>query len=134
MAEILDALDAMTAVGGVLNGTKMHLYKNDYIPGPGMTLADFVPARFVGYPTGGAVIGTWLPAFVNQSGMAQVSAPHHEFVATDDTDPNNAFGWYLTDTAGAALVLAYRYDDPLFFNVAYQGAVVEPFYVYPALG
>lgn len=103
--ERLAVLDSLEGTGNLLDGAKLHLYKNPLttIP-PDSEIASFTEADFTGYAA--VTVTTWGDAFLDVFGRAVKVATSVQFDQTDDTATCTVYGWYLTDSAGTTLIAA----------------------------
>lgn len=115
---------ALTATGGSLNGAKVHLYKNDYTPGPGSRLTDLIEADFTGYAASAALV--WGSTFTDELHNAVAAAASVQFNDTGEAVTNTVYGYYVTDGAGAVLLYAERFDSPVPMTGPAQAIVVLP--------
>jgi len=107
------ALTALSGVGGLLAGAKVHLFQNNFVPNIGMDLADLVEANFAaGYAPSSAVV--WSIPLDNDDGNGPVLVGDNKLfiVAAPVTVTNTIYGWYLTNGAGTVLLCAERYGTP----------------------
>lgn len=126
-----DILDSLTAVAAPWNGAKVHLFKTNVTPSPGMALGDLVEADFTGYAASAAI--TWAPAGFLPDGTAAVAGDAKTFaVGATPTVLNTIYGWYVTDGAGTTLLFARKLDAAVVLSAAGQFLIVIP--VYPAFG
>lgn len=107
-----DAIYRMIAelikVGSFLDACTLHLFKSQFAPSRQTQLADLlaIECDFAGY--GPKPLGVWGAEYLDPAGNWGVAAPSVQFLATDDTKPNNIFGYFLTAQVAAnpAVVLA----------------------------
>lgn len=106
--QYLEALRANTDLS--TNTDRIHLFKNDFTPGPDVVIGDFVEADFSGYAfITGAPFPT-APKFDPTQG-AYFLSPLFLFTSDDPiTVTNTIFGWYIT-TAGGVLLLCERFAE-----------------------
>lgn len=125
---ILTALVATGTPGGPWNGATTHLYKNNFVPVPGMDLTSLVEADFTGYAAGSAV--TWgTPGFL-PGGPAVVTGNLQTFtVGATPTVFNTIYGYYMVDVAGTGLLFARQFDAPIVLSGPAQIIDVIPSYV-----
>lgn len=93
-------------------GATLRLFKNDVMPSPFATVADFEECDFFGYaPFTGMT--NW---FVNRDPFDGDVLIFPDYVVNyqfDASDPiNTIFGWYLTDSGGGTLHAWGRFEDP----------------------
>lgn len=126
----LGTLSALVAVGGLLAGVKIHLYKTHLNPDPTTPLATFTAAEadYTGYAA--QAVGTWGAPYIDIDGLAHVSAPSKQFQPTDGVAPNVIYGAFITDTAGAVLIFYVVFDTPVSLLNALQALIYDPNYVY----
>jgi hypothetical protein len=124
----LSALASMTAGGGVLNGAKVHLYQNNYIPSKSSALADFTECTYAGYAAQSA--GTWGAPYVGVDGLPHVTCPSLQFQSTDGVTPNVAYGVYVTNAGSTVLLFSGLFDQPVPMIDATTGLVYEPDYIF----
>jgi len=90
---------------GALDGAKVRLFTNDYIPSPTSVLADFDEATFGGYTAADA---SWGPVHYNEDGGAGASGGAPEWVTSGAGPDETVYGWFLTNAAGTTLLGARR--------------------------
>lgn len=125
---ILDALTAMKAVGGDLNGAKVGLYTNVHQPSKGTLLADLTQATYTGYAL--VAIATWGAPFLDPIGNPTMVGNHIQFQPTDGAVPNTITGWFIVDSAGTDLLIACALPTPVVLADASHALIVEPTVVY----
>ena len=128
-SEWLAMLTALIATGAPWNGGKVHLFQNNIVLGPTVTLANLTEADFTGYAASSAV--TWGTPGYLPNGTAVVTGDTKQFqVGSTPTVFNTVYGWYLTDSTGAILIFARSFDTPVVLSAALQ--IVDVLPAYPA--
>lgn len=113
------------AVAGPFHTPKAALYTNDFYPARGTVLADLDIADFGGLTNLQAVV--WGAPFINDLQQAEVLAALLNWLTTSTALlPVTAYGYALTDTAGAVLLLAERFATPIVFNRTGQSEGLIP--------
>lgn len=94
----------------------VHLYSNTFTPSPDSVLADFTECTFTGYAA--VPLGT-LSAPVNTGASTMGVVASVLFTAGSPfTTPDNAVGYFITDTTNAILYCAERFSAPIPFAAA----------------
>src|SRR5882672_5631393 len=107
----LQELGTLVGVAGLLNGAKVRLFQNDYIPNVGSAIADFTAATYDGYATSAAI--TWGTPFTDPVNGPVVLGDLKNFISTGPfTTPNTIYGYYVVDGAGTALLYGKRFATP----------------------
>lgn len=102
------------AIAGVLTTAKCKLFQNNYTPTPSSVVADFTAATYVGNAT--ATLTFDAPS-VSDDGHVETHATPAAWRPTNGVTPNTIYGLYITDTTGADLLFACRFDGaPLPMN------------------
>lgn len=119
---LADDVATLAAVAGM----KLHLAKNSFVPGPGLTLASLQEATFTG--SAAKVAGTGnQTVFVDPLTSAfniEVLEPAggwHWNCTVDPAPAETIFGVYLTDNAGAVLYASQLLPAPVTISAAGQG-------------
>lgn len=93
-----------------------HLYQNDFVPTPGVTLGDFTEATFAGYDP--VTIG--VETFTTQSVTDHVATiPSTEtllFPADEDASPQTIYGYFVTNPEDDSYQWCERFDTPRLVN------------------
>lgn len=109
------------ALGDGSDGGIIHLFQNDYRPGPLATVAEFVECDFVGYGPF-ANLTAWLYYLVPENNdWLVITNEVVIFSAGALLAPQPAYGWYVTDHTGAVLRGWGRFDTPVVFSLENQG-------------
>jgi hypothetical protein len=91
--------------------TKIRLFKNDIVPGPGSLFADFTEADFTGYSA--ITVASWTSIAIDGvSGRFYVGSGLQTFSQSGVLITNTVYGMYVEDGAGG-LLLASRFDTPV---------------------
>lgn len=121
----LDVLAELISTGRLLDGVKIGLFGNDLHPSSTTVLADIVPSTFNGYALSSAVV--WGTPYFDQAGIATVVAGDKQFTCTTPlAAPEQVFGYYIVDGAGAILIAAARFDTPVQIIIVGNAVVVVP--------
>jgi len=105
-----DILTAISGVGGVLDGAKMHLFKTNIALSPDLDVSDFVVADFTGYATSSAIV--WATPGYDANNVPEVLGDTKSFVAGSPiTVTNTVYGYYVTDGAGTGLLYAEKFTS-----------------------
>lgn len=94
-------------------GTVLKLFKNNFVPGPGSTAADFTEADFTGYAS--IAIASWAaPALDAVSGRWYLSpsAGVESFTQTGVVSVNTVYGFFMINGPGD-LICFERFDTPV---------------------
>jgi len=130
----LAVLNDAKEVGNSLDALKVHLVKGDITPTPGVPLATYTAAEadYTGYATEDV---TWLDPVINDAGQVELIGTVPEFRPTASTVGNSIYGLFVTDTAGAVLKFAGRFDNPpLPMNGVTDNILVTLRFVAPSAG
>lgn len=92
----------------------VHLYKNDYTPVAGSTLANFTPCTFPGY---GLLAANFGAVGINGAGEAEMTSALLTFTQTA-ASVSTVYGYFVTNGAGDQLVFAERFATPVNLNLA----------------
>jgi len=93
----------------------VHLYKNNFTPTVGSSVADFTECDFTGYAP--VTSGSWTPPYLLPSGVVASDLTRMHFQGGNPlTVPNTVYGYYITDIADTDLYFAARFDVPI--NIA----------------
>jgi hypothetical protein len=109
---ILNMLTSMFAAAAAT--TKIRLYQNNYVPGPGTVLTDLTEADFDGYAQYSNTVwnAPTLNAITGRYDITSGGAP--TFTQTGTVITNTVYGWYMVD--GSDLVAVERFDTPVEFD------------------
>jgi hypothetical protein len=122
LSEQLLILAALKAAAAPLDGAKLHLYSNNIAPTPGMVIGALTECTFLGSVAQSVVWGT---PHIDPQGNAVMDAGSLTFVAGSPIGASETvYGAYITDTAGAVLLAACKFDAPISMNAPGQGLVV----------
>lgn len=121
------ALNELVDTGNLYDGAKVHLFTNNITPSEATVLADLTEATFPGYTTGGVAITTWGAAYLDVDGNAIVDGNEVQFQPSDDTTPETAYGWYLTDGGGTDLLAVGIFVPPIPLPDEFHAARVSPY-------
>jgi len=128
----LGIAEAAVDTAAILDGVMVHLYQNDITPTPNRPIGDYTEATYTGYA---AEALTWLAPTLNDAGQIEVIGTVGEFRPTASTVQNTIYGLYLTDTAGAVLLEAARFDNaPLPMNSVLDSIITTFRQIMPAGG
>jgi hypothetical protein len=124
----LAMLTELTTVAMLWAGAKLHLGKTN-IPITGSTLiGDFTEADFTNYAASAAV--TWATPGYTPGNVAVVTGDLKTFsTGASPTVFNTIYNWYLTDSAGTALLFARTLDTPIVLSGPLQLIEIIPSYV-----
>lgn len=105
---------------------KIRLYTSDTTPGPASVLSDFTEmGSGTGYATVTVAHGDFTAAGVS-GGIATLAAPDVTFSVSSGT--SSIYGYYITDTAGMALLAAGRFSGaPLTLDASNPISVTPKF-------
>ena len=103
------------------SGSQFHLYVNNWVPGPGDTVANYTEAVFGGYAP--VPIGPKNPSNTTNLNGTQLATPGTQpgWEATGTGLPVTVFGGYLTDSTHDLLLCAVLFDQPI--TISTTGAV-----------
>lgn len=119
-----DILDAQAAATALLDGAKLHVFKNDYTPSPSSVLADFEEADFTGYAA--VTLDDWGEAFLQADGSGVMVHSSIQFTPSGTAIDNTVYGWYITDTAGTGYIAAGLFEEPVSLASNDDAAVAVP--------
>lgn len=130
IATIIARLTTLAGGGGEWNGAKVGLYKSTFIPGTGMTYADFAAkeADFTGYARSSAI--TWGTPYADASNRGVLVGGSKQFTSTDGDVPNTITGFVILNSAGNAILWAEDFASAWTVNAANQARNIVPKYVY----
>jgi len=134
LAAVLNNLDSVAGVQGLLNTSQIDLYTNAFDPNPDMVDADFTIATFVGYAAVASV--AWMPAG-NVGAIGMVVEFDALFTAGAIVAPGQQVeGYVVRETAGAGeIYFAERFVTPVNFAIPadflHLDAVAELRFVWP---
>lgn len=111
--ELLSA-DTGSLAAGTAN--KIHLFANNATPAESSVLADFTPATFAGSAAIAGVAGAQPEGYNPTTDASEIliappAGGYKWICATDPASPEDIYGFYLTDNAGAVLLGAERFAD-----------------------
>jgi len=101
------------ALPGVLQGAKAHLTNAATATGRTAPLSALLAAecKYAGYAAGAI---TWAASGnVSDDGFVEIIGKAPQFRPTDATTPESAYNLFITDTAGANLLLSGDFDAPV---------------------
>jgi hypothetical protein len=104
---------ATGAVAGILEGAKAHLTSAATATGRTAVLADLLAAecKYTGYAPGAL---TWAASGnISDDGFVEMIGHAPQFRPTDAVKPESAYNLFITDTAGANLLLSGDFDAPI---------------------
>lgn len=104
---------------GPLDGATLHLYKESVPLTGAMVPADFVEADFTGYSSAAITWATRTRANKKAITKSQLAS----FVMSAVTVTNTIYGWYVVDTGGTKVLMAFAYGTPK--PIAEVGASVD---------
>lgn len=123
LASIDDCLTALTTAFSTTS--KLHLFTNQPVIGPGTAVADFAQATFTG--SAAKTVATWSdPYNAPGGGERVVVGASQTFIATAVADSETIRGWYLTDMAGTGYEGAAYLDTPVGIDEVGDGLTVVP--------
>lgn len=89
----------------------LRLYRNDYTPVAGSTLASFTEATFLGYYRQDLARASWgVPVIESGRAVSVYSGPGPEWTAGDG--PQTIYGYYVVAPATAKVAWAERFNVP----------------------
>jgi hypothetical protein len=116
-------------MGGPYNGVKICLFTNNIYPTRTNVLSDFTIANFGGLTNLQSI--TWGTPFLNQNQQAEVRGTLVNWLTTASTGlPITAYGYCITDTAGAVLIMAEGFAVPFTFSTTGADLAIIPRLVY----
>lgn len=118
------ALASLTGASGMLYQSKCKLYTNSVVLSPDTELADFTEATFEGYAASAAM--DWNTAYNEADGTASASADTLVFSCNAETEGESILGYYITNTAGDALLYAVEFDEAVPVNQIGDAVIVYP--------
>lgn len=127
----LTALKASWLTGAGVGPLEIHLYQNDYTPGPGSVVGDFVPADFDGYAE--KVVTLTVGPYINPAGQAEIQNASMNWTPTGSTTPNTIYGYFILDTSGD-YVGGERFAAPRALNGPLTTLTILPTFVIPLNG
>lgn len=112
------------AVEAAIEASTLRLYKSDVTPNPLTAIGDMVECDFVGYA-----------GILSAAAIVQVDSGTGEIVVSLDivpaftagaiVAPQDAIGWYMTNTGKTIWYAARRFDQPLHFAANGDGYVLD---------
>lgn len=121
----LEMLDALSAVGAILNAPKLVLLTGDIPAGTGLVPGDVTPVTGAGYADGTPVASA--AYFDVESQKVLVAYEDFTFVASSGiTGDIPITGWALMNTGKTKIGALYRYDDPVVLSAEGDGITVSP--------
>lgn len=122
---LMSILTELTGVGGVLDTAKIHLFKNDILPGPGTLVSQLDEADYTGYAASAAI--NWGAPFINANGQGEVVGPGHQFQPTGTAVANTIYGyWIMPTVASTAPIKIVRFAEPVNLTGPADALIVEP--------
>lgn len=110
----------------------LHLFQSSFVPTPSNVLADYTAAEatYTGYEE--LTLAAWLAPILAPGTGFMINSPEVQFSTGDTTPttPNLIGGCYLVDAAGA-LRLTIIFQQPIPFELAYQGLPISLTYLFP---
>lgn len=127
---LVSILTQLTAADGVLDGVKVHLFKNDIQITPQMLVSSFVEADYTGYAASGVVV--WGTPFLNALQDGIVVGDNKQFHPTGSTVGCDVYGYWIMPTAGSATpILAVRFSSPVPMTGPLNAIIVTPQFTMP---
>lgn len=128
LASMLDTFRVSVLLAG--SHGKVHLFTNDFTPDPNTLFAAFI-----------APVGSWytpqlLPwgaVFGNPDGSVSTEAVSAQFDYSGTDPSETVYGWYVTDNAGAVLLLSGRLDTPVVMGQVLDAVVLLPGLTVPSI-
>lgn len=115
-------VNELIGAGNFLDAAVIHLYKNDYTPGPATVVGDFTEADFTGYAASAIVV--WGTVLTDPSNVAYVAGDAKTFASTGSAVPNTIYGYWAQGAGG--LMYAERFDAPIPILGVGDGIVLVP--------
>ena len=125
-------IDALKAVGNLLDDCVVHLFVNNIAVTASTELADFTEATWNGYAASSAVV--WGETYTDSNGDAITIGDTKQFHAADPVVAETNYGYYITDTAGTELKFAENFatpipivdeDDAVIMTPVFKGATLD---------
>lgn len=98
-------------IAGDLAGARAHLYDQFRNPQPGDSPADYHESGFVGYAPIAPL--NWAAPFINFAGKAETDTQPLIWQFTAGVGTALVYGWYLTDSLDARLLLVCPFGVPI---------------------
>lgn len=106
-----------------VNNPKMHLFKNDHVPGPEDLLSDYTECDFSGYSPD--VLDEWDAPVLQADGSYMIQEVNNSIFANAGGPPaNDIYGYYVTDNSSSVLLWAQR--DP---NAPFRSSTLNHIYI-----
>jgi hypothetical protein len=121
-----ELLTELTTTGNLISDDcKVALYTNDATPTATSVLGDFTLATAGGSTP--VAVTAWSDAYTDAAHVANQLANLIQFTATGVGDPENIYGWILTDAAGTKYLGGERFPDaPIPFGPVGTAVAVLP--------
>ena len=114
LTDIANALNSLRGAGVL----KVKLFKNDYTPVAGTTVASFTEANFTGYAATVPSDPFGTP-YTNADGKAEIDMPSNvNWTASDAVTPNTIYGYWVEDTSLSKVRWAERFDAAIDMTTA----------------
>ncbi len=113
------------AAAGILAGSLVHLYQNNYVPTPLDVVANYTEATYTGYVAQAVLAASWNPV-VQPDGSAGLIGPGLFFNPTATTVANVVYGYYVTDSTGLILLWAEQFPAPVGMDGPGTGFTLVP--------
>lgn len=119
--------NVLDAAVGQLFWNTLHLFQNNFVPGPSNVVGDFVEATYSGYAANNLVFA---PSFINGGGKGEADAGSFTFVRGVGATDNTIYGVYVLSAAGD-MTYYERFAFPVTMvipfvdNIPYQVVVTD---------
>lgn len=108
--QINEVRDRWNAFGG----STLHLFKNNFVPGPQNIEDDFTEADFDGYAAVG-LTGDWSAVVRVEEGHYEMHTTEHQYDAPGEGAANTIYGAYIVHDG--EVVHSKRFDNPILMEV-----------------
>lgn len=123
-------LTQMAAAGGVLDGVKVHLFKNDVQLVPGMLVAAFEEADYTGYGPSAELV--WGAPFLSVGGDGKMVADNVQFQPTGTAVQCDVYGyWVMPAVATTTPIFAVKFSSPVPMTGPLSAIIVTPEFTMP---
>lgn len=123
-------LTQMTAAGGVLDGVKVHLFKNDIQLTPGVLVSQLIEADYTGYAASAEL--AWGAPFLTVTGDGKVVADNVQFQPTGTATACDVYGyWVMPTVATTTPIQVVKFSSPVPMTGPLSAIIVTPEFTMP---
>lgn len=129
---LVEILEEIKAAGGMLDGVKLHLFKNDIQIGPGLLVSQLVEADYDGYAASAVIV--WGEPFLDAGGNGLMVGDTKQFHPTGSVVTNDIYGyWMMPTVATTTPIKAVRFPSPQPMTGVLSAIIVTPTFAAPQL-